>query len=171
MIAFTRIPTSQDFGIKPPGFRSLGQAKKLGIFGFDDFDFSMPDFTPPGPAIPPAAPPAPPPAAPPAVPPPPTLMPEEFQYIFPVGAAVLACPAGPGVYNLIDPVSGVLMARSAALPAGATVLAAGDPRCVDLLVIDGLEPAAASTPAVSTDTLIISGATILGIVAIIALAS
>lgn len=25
MIAFTRIPTSQDFGFKPPGFRSLGQ--------------------------------------------------------------------------------------------------------------------------------------------------
>lgn len=168
MIAFTRIPTIQDFGFKSPGFRSLGQAKKLGLFDFDGFDFSMPDILPPGPGIPPAPPPATPPAAPPAVPPPPTLMPEEVQYLFPTAVTVLACPAGNGLYNLIDPVSGVLMARSTALPAGATVLAPSDPRCGAA----GAAPAAAAAPSgVSTETLIIGGATILGIVAIIALAS
>jgi len=172
MITFTRIPTSQDFGVKPTGFQSLGQAKKLGLF--DGFDFGIPGpfLPPPGPSIPPAAPPVAPPAAPPAVPPPPTLMPEELQYLFPVGAPVLACPAGNGLYNLIDPVSGVLMARSATLPAGATVLASSDPRCVAAGVAPAAAAAAApvAVPAMSTETLIIGGAMILGVVAIIALA-
>ncbi len=155
---------------------------RIPTLGFNGFDFDMPsipDFgdltlppSPPGP-MPPAPPPAPPPAAPPepppAVPPPPTVTPEEFEFLFPVTAGVLACPAGNGLYNLIDPVSGALAARSATLPPGATVIGAGDPRCV--AVAGAPAPAPAAAPAkeegISTQTLLIGGTVALGVIALL----
>jgi hypothetical protein len=124
---------------------------------------------PPPPAPPPVAPPAPPPGAPPAAPPPERQLPP--QYLYPVGAGLVACPTGRGTYNLLDAQTMGLVSPNVMppFPPGTTTLAAGDPRCgaAPAAAAPAAPAAAAPSEGLSTTTLVIGGGIIL--VALIAL--
>lgn len=123
-------------GFRPANNPFEGRGIRLGAFPGLDLDFTLPPISPP--PLPPGdfglppAPPAPPPAPPPAAPPPDVFVPNPLQFAFPVTAGYLACPTGPGVYNLLDPVSLAVVRTGvvAPLPVGTTVLGPADGRCV-----------------------------------------
>lgn len=165
----------------------LARIPTLGFNGFD-FDLAIPppvQLPPPG-DLPLGPAPAgngepPPPAPPPAEPPPPVVQPEEFQFLFPVGAALIACPVAGGMYNLIDPASGTVVAQTRTVPPGAVVVPAGDPRCgVPGYVSTAPTPPAAYQapaqaaypeiiPGVSNQTLVVGGLAAAAVVALLVL--
>lgn len=168
-------------GFRPANNPFEGRGARLGAFPGFDFSADLPGIPPIGPFGPPdiglpPAPPAPPPPAPPA--PPPATPPPTFEvrpeFLFPVTAGYLACPTGPGMYNLLDPVSFAVVRTGvgAPLPAGTTVLAPSDGRCgvVPAPAATYATPAAAPAPSEIPTGVYVGGAILgLGILALLTL--